>query len=126
MLGMAEALRRIAARVDPTARGSRSISTWWLSFFMYYASGPPPARLRQLLALADAGLVRFVGADMAVRADDETGTFVATSSSHPDQIRGTVLIDARIARPSVSRSTSVLLRRLHMPRRDRRGRRGRR
>ena len=63
---------------------------------MYYASGPPPARLRQLLALADAGLVRFVGADMAVRADDETGAFVATSSSHPDQIRGTVLIDARI------------------------------
>ncbi len=113
MLGMAEALRRIAPRVTPRSR-LEGISTWWLSFFMYYASGPPPARLRQLLALADAGLVRFVGADMAVRADDETGTFVATSSSHPDEIRGTVLIDARIARPSVSRSTSVLLRRLHM------------
>ncbi len=52
---------------------------------MYYASGPPPERLRQLLALADAGLVRFVGADMRVTADEETGTFVATSSSHPDQ-----------------------------------------
>jgi hypothetical protein len=113
MLGMAEPLRRIAPRVTPRSR-LEGISTWWLSFFMYYASGPPPARLKQLIALADAGLVRFVGADMAVRADDETGTFVATSSSHPDQIRGTVLIDARIARPSVSRSTSVLLRRLHM------------
>ena len=79
---------------------------------MYYASGPPPERLRQLLALVDAGLVRFMGADMRVHADAETGTFVATSSSHGDEIHGTAVIDARIARPSVSRSTSVLLRRL--------------
>ena len=113
MLGIAEPLRRIAARVTPRSR-LEGISTWWLSFFMYYASGPPPERLRQLLALTDAGLVRFVGADMTVRADEETGMFVATSSSHPYEIRGSVLIDARIARPSVSRATSVLLRRLHM------------
>lgn len=113
MLGIAEPLRLIAPKVTPRSR-LEGISTWWLSFFMYYASGPPPERLRQLLALADAGLVRFVGADMRVRADDDMGTFVATSSSHPDEIRGTALIDARIARPSVSRATSVLLRRLHM------------
>jgi hypothetical protein len=113
MLGIAEPLRLIAAKVTPRSR-LEGISTWWLSFFMYYASGPPPERLRQLLALVDAGLVRFVGADMAVRAGDDTGTFVATGASHPDEIHGTALIDARIARPSVSRSTSVLLRRLHM------------
>jgi hypothetical protein len=89
------------------------MTTWWLSFFMYYTSGPPPERLRQLLALADAGLVRFAGADMRIEADEPSGTFVATSSSHPDAIHGTALVDARIARPSVSRATSVLLRRLH-------------
>jgi len=113
MLGMAEPLRRIAHRVTPRSR-LEGISTWWLSFFMYYASGPPPERLRQLLALVDAGLVRFVGADMRVHFDARDGVFVATSSTHPDEIRGSAVIDARIARPSVSRSTSVLLRRLHV------------
>ncbi|HTN80943.1 MAG TPA: FAD/NAD(P)-binding protein [Acidimicrobiales bacterium] len=113
MLGMAEPLRRIAHRVTPRSR-LEGISTWWLSFFMYYASGPPPERLRQLLALVDAGLVRFVGADMRVHFDASEGVFAATSSSHPDVVRGTAVIDARIARPSVSRSTSVLIRRLHV------------
>ena len=112
MLGMAEPLRLIAPRVTPRSR-LEGISTWWLSFFMYYASGPPPARLRQLLALVDAGLVRCVGADMRVAPDPESGTFVGTSTSHGDTISATAFIDARIARPSVSRSTSVLLRRLH-------------
>ena len=112
MLGILEPLRRIAARVGSRSR-LEGVATWWLSFFMYYTSGPPPARLRQLLALVDAGLVRFVGADMRVAADEKQATFVATSSSHSDEIHATALVDARIARPSVSRATSVLLRRLH-------------
>ena len=69
MLGIAEPLRRIAARVGSRSR-LEGITTWWLSFFMYYTSGPPPERLRQLLALVDAGLVRFVGADMRIAADE--------------------------------------------------------
>ena len=67
------------SRVDDL--GSR-----WFSFFMYYASGPPPARLRQLLALADAGVVRFVGAGTTVRLDDDLGRFVARSTSHDDVV----------------------------------------
>src|SRR4030095_16728591 len=35
---------------------------WWFGFFSYYASGPPPRRLREMVALADAGLLTFVGA----------------------------------------------------------------
>ena len=112
MLGMAEPLRRIAVRVGRRSR-LEGITTWWMSFFMYYTSGPPPDRLRQLLALVDTGLVKFLGADMRVAAGPESGAFVATSSSHPDDVHGTALVDARIARPSVSRATSVLLRRLH-------------
>jgi hypothetical protein len=112
MLGMAEPLRRIAPRVSRRSR-LEGIATWWMSFFMYYTSGPPPERLRQLLALVEAGLVKFAGADMRVAPDEGSGTFVATSSSHPDDIHGAALVDARIARPSVSRATSVLLRRLH-------------
>ena len=76
---------------------------WWFSFFMYYASGPPPARLSQFLALADAGLLRFIGADTAV-GSTRRGRFVALSASHPDEIVADALVDARVATPSVSRS----------------------
>jgi len=89
------------------------VGTWWFSFFMYYASGPPPERLRQLVALADAGLVRFIGEHTTVTGDDATGTFIATSTSHPERVRSALLVDARVASPSVSRTTDRLLRGLY-------------
>ena len=81
---------------------------------MYYASGPPPARLRQFLALADAGLLRFIGADTTVTADADRGRFVARSASHPDEIVGR----RRSSTPASPRRRSAaptdrLLRRLH-------------
>lgn len=108
------ALGRIAGSgvLDVRSR-IEDLSGWWYSFFMYYASGPPPQRLRQLLALADAGLVRFIGAGCTAGADPSSGRFVAHSTSHPDPVSGTVLVDARIPTPTVSRSTDPLLRRLH-------------
>ena len=107
-------LGRIAASGRLTARSRiEELGTWWFSFFMYYASGPPPARLRQFLALADAGVLRFIGADISVTTDAASGRFVARSSSHPDSIVGNAFVDARIASPSVSRTTDVLLRRLY-------------
>ena len=107
------AIGRIAASGRMTERSRvEDVAVGWFSFFMYYASGPPPARLRQLLALAEAGVVRFVGAGMAVRADEATGRFVATSTSHPETVEAAALVDARIAPASVSRSRSRLLRTL--------------
>jgi hypothetical protein len=107
VLGRIGASGRLAPRsVVEDLRG------WWFSFFMYYASGPPPARLRQLLALADAGLLRFIGADAVVRLDEEAGCFVASSASAPGEVRAEALVDARVATPSVSRSHEILLRRL--------------
>ena len=110
----AAATRRTSASawcLTPRSR-AEGLGGWWFSFFMYYASGPPPARLRQMLALADAGLLRFIGADTEIAADAEHNRFVARSRSHPDEVVGTALVDARIAAPSVSRSASALLRRL--------------
>lgn len=88
------------------------VNGWWISFFMYYASGPPPARLRQLLALARAGLVRFLGADTTVEADEVSGRFVARSSSHDDLVEAVGLVEAQIAKPSVQRTADPLVRRL--------------
>lgn len=107
-------LGRIAASGRMTARSRvEDVAVRWFSFFMYYASGPPPARLRQLEALAEAGLLRFIGADTQVVADEGRGRFVARSRSHPDEVIGTGLVDARITPPTVSRTTDELLRRLH-------------
>lgn len=107
-------LGRIGAsgRLTERSRVER-LNGWWFAFFMYYASGPPPRRLQQLLALADAGLLRFIGADTVVTADDTTGCFVATSTSHPDCVVASALVDARIATPSVLRTADPLLRRMH-------------
>jgi hypothetical protein len=106
------ALGRLAGAFTPRSRVD-DVNTWWFSFFMYYASGPPPGRLRQLVALADAGLVRFIGESTTVTADEATGCFVATSTSHPDRIRAGALVDARVALPSVSRTADPLLHHLH-------------
>jgi hypothetical protein len=84
----------------------------WFSFFMYYASGPPPARLQQLLALSDAGIVRFLGADTWVRADPVRGCFLVGSCSHPDVVEAVALVEARVAKPSLSRTRDELLQRL--------------
>jgi uncharacterized NAD(P)/FAD-binding protein YdhS len=114
LLSSFAAVARIAAsgRMDERSR-VEDVGGWWFSFFMYFASGPPPARLRQLLALEEVGLVRFIGADTSVTVDDALGRFVATSSSHDDRVVASTLIDARVAPSSVSRTRDRLLASLH-------------
>ncbi|MEV6502752.1 FAD/NAD(P)-binding protein [Streptomyces prunicolor] len=89
------------------------VGPWWHGFFSYLASGPPGPRLRQLLALSRAGLVRFVGADMAVAAED--GVFRASSATVPGvTIEARALVEARLPEPTVGRSVDPLLRQLHV------------
>jgi uncharacterized NAD(P)/FAD-binding protein YdhS len=88
----------------------RDLDGWWHGFFSFMASGPPDFRLRQLLALSDAGVVRFLGADMWVRAAD--GVFQAGGSSAPGSVTATALVEARQPNPSVQASASPLLRSL--------------
>ena len=56
----------------------------WQSFFNSVASGPPGFRVRQLLALARAGFVRFLGPGMRVEIAD--GAFRATSAAIPGAV----------------------------------------
>jgi hypothetical protein len=84
----------------------------WHGFFSYLASGPPGPRLRQLLALSRAGVVRFVGADMEVRAED--GLFRASSPTVPGHsVEARALVEARLPEPTVRRALDPLLRELH-------------
>ncbi|MFJ3498245.1 FAD/NAD(P)-binding protein [Streptomyces sp. NPDC086091] len=88
------------------------IGNWWHGFFSYLASGPPGPRLRQLLALSRAGVVRFAGADMDVRAED--GVFRASSPSLPGfSVTARALVEARLPEPTVRRARDPLLRALH-------------
>ena len=80
---------------------------WWQSFFNSVASGPPGFRVRQILALARAGFVRFVGPGM--RVDIADGAFRATSDAIPGAVTASVLVDARLPDPSASRSTDPLV-----------------
>ncbi|MFJ8062040.1 FAD/NAD(P)-binding protein [Streptomyces sp. NPDC096142] len=88
------------------------VGSWWHGFFSYLASGPPGPRLRQLLALSRAGIVRFVGADMTVAAED--GVFRASSATVPGvSVEARALVEARLPEPTVGRTVDPLLRDLH-------------
>jgi hypothetical protein len=80
-----------------------------LSFFSNFASGPPPPRLDQLLALHEAGIVRFLGPGTWVDADDLNGTFRAGSSSWDGVIHARALVEARIPSPHVERSADPFI-----------------
>ena len=82
---------------------------WWFGFFSYYASGPPPQRMQELLALSEAGIVTFLGAETWVRCDEDAGAFVAGSTSSPATVTARALMDARLPGPSVHGSTSSLV-----------------
>ncbi|WP_406448610.1 FAD/NAD(P)-binding protein [Streptomyces sp. NBC_00876] len=86
----------------------------WHGFFSYLASGPPGPRLRQLLALSRAGVVRFLGAGTAVEADERSGLFRASSATVPgERIEARALVEARLPDPSPGRTRSALLRALY-------------
>ncbi|MEW2544196.1 FAD/NAD(P)-binding protein [Streptomyces sp. NPDC047002] len=87
---------------------------WWQGFFSFLASGPPGFRLRQLHALSLAGVVRFLGADLRVEADEEAGVFRASSPTVPGRtVTATALVEAYLPSPSLSRSKDRLLRDLY-------------
>lgn len=103
------ATRRLSARST-----GRELDGWWSGFFSFLASGPPGFRLRELLALADAGVVRFLGGDLVVENDEATGRFLASSPGVPGHVvAATALIEAYLPRHALERTEDPLLRRLH-------------
>ncbi|MBV9952199.1 MAG: adenylate cyclase, partial [Acidimicrobiia bacterium] len=96
------------ARLSPRSRLT-DMDDWWFGFFSFYASGPPPERLEQLLALSRAGVVEFLGADLVVTPDEQRGRFVATSSSVSGEVLADVLVEARLPRPALGRTADRLL-----------------
>ncbi|WP_371405200.1 FAD/NAD(P)-binding protein [Kribbella sp. NBC_00662] len=86
----------------------RKVETEWHGFFSFVASGPPPRRLEELLALHRAGIVRFAGPDLDVAIDNDV--FVAKSPGVEGEIRARAFVEARLPRPDVLATTDPLLR----------------
>ena len=84
------------------------VETEWHGFFSFVASGPPPRRLEELLALHRAGIVRFAGPELEVTIDNDR--FVARSPGVPGEIRARAFVEARLPRPDVLATTDPLLR----------------
>ncbi len=93
--------------IAPTDR-IRFVEGDFHGFFSFLASGPPPRRLAELLALHRAGLVHFAGPDLQI--DIENGRFVGRSPAAPGAITARALVDARLPRPDVRAATDPVIR----------------
>ncbi|GAB2895156.1 FAD/NAD(P)-binding protein [Streptomyces mayteni] len=87
----------------------RDVDGWFGSVGAYLAAGPPAIRLEQLLALADAGLVGFLGSRARVRPDHGTGRFAVTTANLAGERLFDVLVDARLHGVDLRRTASPLL-----------------
>lgn len=86
----------------------------WHGFFSYLASGPPGPRLRQLLALSRAGVVRFLGPEVQVAPDPLRKVFRASGAGVPGPgVEARALVEARLPEPTMNRTRDALLRSLH-------------
>ncbi|NKQ57717.1 FAD/NAD(P)-binding protein [Amycolatopsis sp. K13G38] len=90
----------------------RDIDGWLHGLFSHVTSGPPPERLAQLAAMADAGVVVFLGGGLRVTADAESGVFRASSETSDREITARCLIDARLPPADINRTVDPLLRSL--------------
>ncbi|QLD13281.1 FAD/NAD(P)-binding protein [Microbacterium oleivorans] len=88
-----------------------SLPVRWHTFFSYVASGPPAHRLEEFLALADAGVLRFLGPDIDVRVDPGRG-FVASSPRVPGETVARSLVDAWLPGSGAAHSDNPVLRAL--------------
>ncbi|KRE90105.1 FAD/NAD(P)-binding protein [Arthrobacter sp. Soil764] len=91
------------------ARSQQVIHGWWHGFFSFVDSGPPPHRLRQMLALHRAGVLQFLGPGLQVSVDEANGLFVASSAQSGVTVTAKALIEARLPSTSVARSVNPVL-----------------
>ena len=83
----------------------------FFGFFSYFASGPPPQRLRELRALSAAGVVRFLGPDIELHCQETA--FVAFSPAAPGRTRARAVVEARIPGTTLAASADPLVHALY-------------
>jgi hypothetical protein len=77
------------------------------------AAGPPPVRVRQMLALMNSGLLRVVGPEARIDADPDLGRFTISSPRVAGARRPVAcVIDARVPPPDLDSDPAPLTRSL--------------
>jgi hypothetical protein len=97
-----------AGRLTPRSE-AEDVAGWWMNLFSYLASGPPAPRLAELLALSEAGVVRFLGADTRFELDETTGVFSARSTTVDAVVSARAMVEARLPAPAVSATPDPLI-----------------
>jgi hypothetical protein len=97
-----------------TARSqAQDLTGWFRGVFSYYASGPPPQRLRELAALSRAGVVRFLGPGIEVTMDPGRRVFRASGALVPGHVEARALVESRLPAATMSRARDPLIRALY-------------
>lgn len=112
VLGVYMELGRVLPLEALTPESRSVVSGWWHGFFSFVDSGPPAHRLRELLALHEAGLVRFLGPNLEVGTDEQRRLFTAVSSQSPVTVSARALVEARLPAATLGTATEPLLRQL--------------
>ncbi|MFC5833315.1 FAD/NAD(P)-binding protein [Nonomuraea insulae] len=83
---------------------------WFRSVGGFLAAGPPARRVAELIALIDAGLVRFLGPGTRATTDPQGSAFLVTAREPSAPYRVRALLDARMPEEDVRRTTDPLVR----------------
>ena len=87
---------------------------WYNPRSAFLAAGPPRIRLRQTLALVEAGVLRVVGPRARFAGNERLDRFVVSSPQVAgSEVAVETVIDARIPSPDVLREAAPLTRRLY-------------
>ncbi|MFD1538772.1 FAD/NAD(P)-binding protein [Nonomuraea guangzhouensis] len=92
-----------------SARTTLADDPWLQGLVGLLADGPSLARQAELRALARAGVVTFLGADLRIHQDEESGTWRATSSTVPGFTAARTLVEARRPVAGVRRGSDPLI-----------------
>jgi hypothetical protein len=87
----------------------RDLLGWFQGFANALFSGPPARRTDELVALTEAGLVRYVGPGMTVRPDGAAFAAASPAVGGPP-MRAAALVEARLPEPDLARTADPLLR----------------
>ncbi|MGC0249913.1 FAD/NAD(P)-binding protein [Pseudactinotalea sp. Z1748] len=80
---------------------------WFVPLGLTLASGPPPRRTAQLLALVRAGVVQLLGEGLVIDPDDDG--FRARTRVHPGGVVARALLETRMSRGQLPGTSDPLL-----------------
>ncbi|MFD5896963.1 FAD/NAD(P)-binding protein [Streptomyces sp. NPDC060366] len=94
-----------------TGRSHRDdLERWYTPLNAFLSIGPPAARIEQMIALVEAGVLDVLGPDMRVGTDPDQGVFTVEAPAVPGSATSvTTLVEARLPEPDLRRTTDPLL-----------------